>query len=87
MGMNWPVLGARWWTVDGSRRCSGVCGSTLVHCPCVNFEWLTHCVLCGLQAASIFSHTLNLHNLTEEVYSSLKEKAERMGEVRGADCV
>lgn len=24
---------------------------------------------------------LNLHNLTEEVYSSLKEKAERMGEV------
>ncbi|GMH37898.1 hypothetical protein BSKO_05782 [Bryopsis sp. KO-2023] len=31
-------------------------------------------------AASAFSHTLNLHNLTEEVFSSLKEKAERMGE-------
>lgn len=30
--------------------------------------------------ASAFSHTLNLHNVTEESFSSLKEKAERMTE-------
>lgn len=35
-----------------------------------------------IQAASSFSHMLNLHNLTEEVNSSQTERAVRLGEVR-----